>query len=160
MWGVGRLQYIKEYTVGDPIGRVTTLKTLWHIKHTKDFISNVLHIGYMYACTHRKIYHVYILEHILGDMEKQHHQGLKVSLLHSLHASRYTVATRSSTTQVCYIKIWRCCTSLHSKFSVDTLNFQSDASFPIIVRLSSGWAHYNHASVYVSMCLFLCLYVY
>ena len=39
--------------------------------------------------THRERY-MYILEYILGDMEKQHHHGLKVSLLHSLHVARYT----------------------------------------------------------------------
>ena len=55
--------------------------------------------------TQREKYHVYILEYILGDMEKQHHKSLKVSLLHSLHVAKYTVATRTSTTQVCYIKI-------------------------------------------------------
>ena len=50
------------------------------LKHTKDFIFSGLYTGYMYTYTQRKIYHVYILEYILGDMEKQHHQGLKVSL--------------------------------------------------------------------------------
>ena len=68
--------------------------SLWKLhdilKHTKDFIFNVLYIGYMYTYTHRKIYHMYILEYNLGDMEKQHHQGLKLSLLHSLHVARYT----------------------------------------------------------------------
>ena len=43
------------------------------LKHTKDFTFNVLYIGDMYRYTQRKIYHVYILEYILGDMEKQHH---------------------------------------------------------------------------------------
>ena len=62
-------------------------------------------IYWTYIHTHRKIYHVYILEYIVGDMEKQYHQGLKVSLLHSLHVARYTLVTRSSTAQVCYIKI-------------------------------------------------------
>ena len=38
---------------------------------TKDFIFNVLYIGYMYTYTQRKICPVYILEYILGDMEKQ-----------------------------------------------------------------------------------------
>ena len=75
------------------------------LKHTKDFIFNVLYIGYVYTYTHRKIYHVYILEYILGNVEKQDLQGLKVGLLHSLHVARYTPTTRSSTTRVCYVKI-------------------------------------------------------
>ena len=43
------------------------------LKHVKDFIFNVLYIGYMYTYTQRKIYYAYILEYILGDMKKQHH---------------------------------------------------------------------------------------
>ena len=93
------------------------------LKHTEEFIFNVLYIGYMYTYTHKKIYHVYILEYIIGDMEKQYHQGLKVSLLHSLHVARHTLATMSSTTQVCYIKILRHCTSLHSKFFGSTATY-------------------------------------
>ena len=77
------------------------LKLYAILKHTKDFIFNVLYIRYMYTYTHRKIYYVYILEYIIGDMEKQHHQGLEVSLLHSLHVARYTLVTRNSTAQVC-----------------------------------------------------------
>ena len=75
------------------------------LKHTMDFIFNALYIRYMYTYTQRKISDVYILEYILGDMEKQHHQGLKVSLLHSLHVAWYILATSSSTAQMCYIKI-------------------------------------------------------
>ena len=89
-------------------GRLVGLP-LWKLydmlKNTKDLIFEVLYTGYMYTYTQRKIYHVYILEYILGDIKKQHHQGLKVSLLHILHDARYTLATRSSTAQVCYIKI-------------------------------------------------------
>ena len=58
----------------------------------------------MYTYTQRRIYHVYILVYILGDVEKQCHQGMKVGVLHSLHVARYTLATRSSTAQVWYIK--------------------------------------------------------
>ena len=117
-WDMGgsRLQYIKKYTVRDPGVGVTTLETLWHTKTYKGFhISYVIYWIYVYIHT-EKIYHIYILEYIIGEMEKQHHQGLKVSLLHSLHVSRYSLGTRSSTTQVCYIKIWRHSFCLHSKF--------------------------------------------
>ena len=60
--------------MGDPVGKVTTLEFYDILKHKKDFIFNVLYIGYMYASTHRKIGHVYILEYILGDTQKQNHK--------------------------------------------------------------------------------------
>ena len=99
--------------VGLPLGKHYDI-----FKHKKDFILNVLYMGYMYTCTDRKINHVYLLEYILGDMEKQHCQGLKVSLLHSLHVAKYILSTRSSTIQVYHIEIWKCCTSLCSRFSL------------------------------------------
>ena len=44
--GAGRFQYIKEYTVGEPVDGVTALENDI-LKHTKDFIFNAFYIGYM-----------------------------------------------------------------------------------------------------------------
>ena len=58
-------QYTHQSTlVGLPLLEIYDI-----LKHAKNFIFNVLYTGYMYTYTQRKIYHVYILEYNLGDME-------------------------------------------------------------------------------------------
>ena len=110
--GIGRLWYIKEYTVGDPTGGVTTLETLWHTKIYKGlYIECVIYLIYVY--THREKYIMSIYWNIIYVIWRSCITKVwRENLLHSLHVARYTLATRSSTAQVCYIKKWwryRCC---------------------------------------------------